>query len=195
MSFSYLNAEGDVVADSTTALTLAQAQARIPEISIIVENAPIELRRKGTQTATQAYWHRKASGDGSAIEHYSQIEEIAPLQTSRMDEIDLKTRELIAGGFTYPPNSGQVFSLSLRSQAKIIATHNARVDPLLRFPQRWNTNDNKGVVTIPSKEGLHAFYMTAMGTVRIHLDSGTALKDQIRAATTRAEVDAVIDNR
>jgi hypothetical protein len=38
-------------------------------------------------------------------------------------------------------------------------------------------------------------YLTALSTKKAHLDSGTALKNQVRAATTHNEIDAVIDNR
>jgi hypothetical protein len=38
-------------------------------------------------------------------------------------------------------------------------------------------------------------YAAAMMTVKARLGSGTALKNRIRAATTKAEVDAVVDDR
>jgi len=38
-------------------------------------------------------------------------------------------------------------------------------------------------------------YMTALATKKSHLDSGTALNNLVRAATTKAEVFAVTDLR
>jgi hypothetical protein len=38
-------------------------------------------------------------------------------------------------------------------------------------------------------------YLTALTTKKAHLDSGTALKDQIRAAADTSAVNAIIDNR
>lgn len=193
--FAYLDNLGDVVAASSTEYTLVQAQAAIPEITTVVANAPDGLFIKGTQSASQPYWHRHTSGDGTELAHYSEVEELGPLKASRMLEIDERSRELIDEGFEYPSESGNVFSLSLESQAKMTAAHCVRNDVLMVYPQRWNTRDNSAAVTITDSAGLHAFYMTAIGTVRARLDSGTALKDSIRAAATRAEVDVVVDDR
>lgn len=193
--YAYLNSQNDVVATSSTEYTLAQAQAAIPSISVVIANAPENLLVKGNQNASQPYWHRLTSGDGTAVEHYSEVEELEPLKIARMNDIDARTVQLIDVGFEYPADSGNIFSLSLEAQAKMTAAHCVRDDPLMAYPQRWNTRDNSGAVTVADSAALHAFYMTAIGTVRFHLDSGTALKDSIRAATTRAEVDAVVDNR
>jgi len=42
---------------------------------------------------------------------------------------------------------------------------------------------------------LTMFYLTAIGTVRYWRDTGTVLKEAVRACTTQAQVDAVVDNR
>lgn len=110
----------------------------------------------------------------------------------KIAEIDSRTDALIAAGFTY---AGKVFSTSLASQAKMIGSHQIRDDANLTYPLRWNTIDDADAYDIANAGDLNGFYLTAVGTLRAHLDSGTALKDQVRAASTIAEVDAVVDNR
>jgi len=53
----------------------------------------------------------------------------------------------------------------------------------------------KSATNLVGAEDVVNFYGNAMLTVRAHLDSGTALKEQVKAATTKTEVDAVVDNR
>jgi len=184
-----------VVATSSKEYALAQAQGANPDIMVVVADAPETLKLKGAQSAAQPFWHRRTSGDGTLLEHYSEVEELGPLKSSRMLEIDEYTRELIGEGFHYPPGNGNVFSLSIEAQVKMTAAHVVRDDVLMVYPQRWNTRDNGDAVSIADAAGMHAFYMTGIGTVRSHLDSGTALKDQIRDAATKAEVDAITDDR
>jgi outer membrane murein-binding lipoprotein Lpp len=38
-------------------------------------------------------------------------------------------------------------------------------------------------------------YLAAVGTARTYLSGGTSLKNEVRAATTIDEVNAIIDNR
>ena len=76
-----------------------------------------------------------------------------------------------------------------------MGTHQAKHDPAFTYPVKWNTLDDSDVIEIADSSALHTFYLTALGTYRTHVDSGTTLKDSVRAATTIAEVDAVEDTR
>ena len=121
--------------------------------------------------------------------------DLQAVKDARGKEIDQHTRQLISKGFEFPPASSMIFSLSSNAQTSLIAADGARNDPEFNYPVNWNTIDDGQVFQIPNAVTLHAFYLTALGTVRGWLDSGTAIKDQIRAATTPAEVAAVPDNR
>lgn len=117
------------------------------------------------------------------------------LKKRRYAEIDARTEQLIAEGFEYPPTSGQVFSLSRSAQANLLGLKTMADDPAFSYPVTWNFLDDSGTLSIPDSATALAFYMTAVGTVRARRDSGTAIKDLIRAATTEAEVLAVVDPR
>jgi hypothetical protein len=119
-------------------------------------------------------------------------ESLEQLKMSRYKAIDGRTGELIDLGYVY---SGVPLSLSLEAQLRIEGMDRARNETYVVYPVEWNSLDDSTKAVLADATELHTMYMTALGTLRARVDSGTALKDQIRAATTRAEVEAVVDNR
>jgi len=127
-----------------------------------------------------------ASHDSTDIKHQ---------KPERIRKIDQRTNQLIDQGFEFPPSSGVRFSLSMESQSKLLGMDSLRDDPLFQYPVVYNSVDDLDELSIPDSATIHSFFLIAVGTYRAHLDSGTALKAQIRAATTQAELDAVVDDR
>ncbi len=121
--------------------------------------------------------------DHETLESYKQ---------NKIADIDGRTAELIAEGFTY---SSKKFSLSIPAQAKMIGSHQIKDDAALTYPIKWNTIDDKDAYSIPDAADLNGFYLAGLGALRAVLDGGTSLKDDVRAATTKTAVDAVADNR
>jgi hypothetical protein len=116
------------------------------------------------------------------------------LKEKRMVEIDARTVELIFQGFAH---AGKVFSLSLPAQSYWTNMYLAK-DILTAqgaFPLKVNTLNDLDAHNIADAVEVTTFYATAVGTVKARLGSGTVLKDAIRAATTIAEVNAVVDTR
>jgi len=107
-------------------------------------------------------------------------------------DIDRKTEHLISHGFTF---KGETISLSTVSQTNITNIYMIRNEAFLTYPIEWNTMDDQGAVTTDDAAEVETMYTTALGTVRGWRDSGTALKNQVRACTTVAEVEAIVDNR
>lgn len=132
----------------------------------------------------------KAALDGLVASHPS----VAHLKEQRFAQIDVRTRALIAQGFT---SSGKVFSLSIEAQSYWTNAYQARevFTATGAYPLRVNTLDDLDAVDLADEAAVVAFYTAAVGTVKAHLGSGTQLKDQIRAATTPADIAAVVDNR
>jgi len=144
------------------------------------------------------YW--KLTGD--VLSEMSQAEKdqvdsdnLGSYKLSKIKSIDNRTNTLIAAGFEYPPTSGVFFSLSIPSQVKLSGADAQRDDPAFSYPIVWNNIDDTVTVTLNSSAELHGFVLMAIGTVRAYLDSGTSLKDQVRAASTTVDVDAVADSR
>ena len=113
----------------------------------------------------------------------------------RFIEIDNRTNELIESGFEYPASSGKFFGFSVQTQLRAQAVLALRDDPAMSYPIRWNTRDDQDYIDFADGDAFKGWFLTGLGTYKAHVDSGTALKDSIRVATTKAEVDAVIDNR
>jgi len=113
-------------------------------------------------------------------------------RTVKCDSIDYRTRQLIGEGFTY---SGKTFSLSDAAQLKMSGLNQVRSEAAITYPVKANTIDDQDVYAIPDAATFLAFYLEGVTTLRGHVDSGTELKDQARAAATVAEVEAVVDPR
>jgi hypothetical protein len=113
-------------------------------------------------------------------------------KTLRYHDVDTRTSELISQGFTY---QAKVFSLSPNAQTNILALDNTRDDPALSYPIKYNTIDDLDSYDVIDATDLHNMYLTALATKKGHVDSGTVLKTSIRNAATKADVDAIIDNR
>ena len=110
-------------------------------------------------------------------------------------QIDGKTDAMIKAGFEFPPASGDRFELSLEAQSRMNALLTLADDPDITYPILWNTIDDSKQITIPDSDTVKLFCKTAVGYYRAAVDSGTAIKDQVRAATTISEVNGIIDNR
>ncbi len=110
----------------------------------------------------------------------------------KVKDIDARTDQLIDAGFQY---AGKQFSLSIPAQSKMTSAHQLKDHVLFLYPVVWNTIYDDDAYTIPDSADMDGFYLTAVGTIRAYLDSGTSLKDAVRAATTIVEVDAVVDPR
>lgn len=102
--------------------------------------------------------------------------------------IDAKTQALIRQGFTF---DGRSFSLSVNAQMNWSGLKT--FEGLLSWPVAITTNDDSEYSL--SQANLTAFTGTGLGTVSAHYGSGRALKLQVNAATSKTEVDAVVDNR
>ena len=120
---------------------------------------------------------------------------LAQVKAKKLEDIDKRTKQLIAQGFEFPAASGQIFSLSADAQRSIQGLNHARDLPEFTFPVEWNTEDDTGKISIADSATAHNFFLVALATYRGHLDSGTPIKDQVRTAATTADVDAVTDSR
>jgi hypothetical protein len=135
---------------------------------------------------------QKNALDETISVHEDDPHHLPTVKAAKFGEIDAKTTSLIENGFEY---NGQRFSLAGTSQIKLIGMDLLRGDPLVSFPVKFNTIDDHGAVSLQDANAVHAFVLTAFGAYRTYLDTGTSLKDQVRAATTVEGVTTIIDPR
>jgi len=108
------------------------------------------------------------------------------------NQIDKRTEELILSGYDY---GGTLMSSSLNSQANLMAVHKDRNEAWLSYPITFSSKDNLSSISIANATELNNLYLAFLSHKKGHMDSGNVLKDQVRAATTKGAVDAIIDSR
>jgi hypothetical protein len=119
--------------------------------------------------------------------HLDQMKKAKTLQ------IQDKSAALMGTGFEYPASSGKFFALSQENQINMIAVNVFQAN--VTWPVRWNTLDGLGTHDVVDSTDMATMALTAVGTKRAIVDSGTALLDAVRDAQTVADLDAVVDNR
>lgn len=108
----------------------------------------------------------------------------------KFKDIDDKTAELISAGYTY---DSKQFSLSTSAQINLSALRESK--DIMTYPIKYNTLDDTDTYSVTDATAVENMYRQALAVKKGHLDAGTDLKDQVRAAATKTEVDAVVDNR
>lgn len=121
--------------------------------------------------------------------------DLAALKLARVAEIDAKTDTMIAMGFQFPPGVGEVFGLNPSAQQQLIGAYACRDNENFVYPIKWGSKDGLSHALLSNPVEFEMFYLTAVGTIRYHLDAGQAIKDAVAAATTPEELDQVVDPR
>jgi len=120
------------------------------------------------------------------------IDVLAKAKRAKDKQIDMRTDQLIAGGFMY---AGKAFSLTLEAQMKMVGIYSVKDHPALTYPIRWNSLDDTTYHDMADAADLEGFYLTGLSTMRGYVDSGTALKDLVRDADSVEAVEDIEDNR
>jgi hypothetical protein len=170
--FAYRNASGYIVGLSTVARTLAQAQAVNPDI-VSVDPNPSQAEVDAFNTGNQ---FREA-------------------KIAKAARVDARTEELINGGFDSTVAAPKRFRMDNEALTRYNAYYHARNEPWFTYPLVINTYDNDQLQNLPNAAAIETLFEETVIALRGHIDSGTVLKQQIRAATTWAELAAVEDNR
>ena len=127
-----------------------------------------------------------SSWDGSAW--VTKQESLVSHKKRKKRAIDAKTVSLIVKGFTF---DGDVFSTSIRAQINWNNLKHSESD--FTWPVEISTR-NGGAYSL-TQANLPSFWLASRDHIKGHYDSGRALRVQVNAATTHAEVDAVVDTR
>jgi len=190
----FLNSSNEVVAKASVSRSVAEVQVK--NSSVITKISPLTKTNWDQVvsigfTADTNYYHKKTSGDGTDISHYSQVVDLKGLKTKRLLEIDGKTSLLIAQGVGY---GGKQFSLSAYAQTNWIGMFTAK--DYLTYPITISTlNDANGTYDLATSTDVTYFYLAAVAKVKEHLDSGRNLKELINNAVTESAINGIIDTR
>lgn len=156
-----------------------------PDLSA-VNGVPVEYWKVVGDVVSEMTQPEKDVVDGAGL---------GALRTTRYVAIDARTAALISAGFEYPAASGTIFSLSLESQHNVHGAYTSRNLPAFAYPVKWLSKDDATTTSLADAAAVEAFFLAALATIRGYKDAGSDLKEQVRAAATRAAVDAVVDAR
>ena len=138
----------------------------------------------------------RAAPAGTPEENYRKRLLAVPLETAKafacraVDKIT--TQAIAAGSFVY---DGKQFSLSTTGQFNTLVMYTRRNEVGFAYPVVRATKDNTSSVSLPDAAAVEAFYTASENAVRAFLDEGNALKAQVNALATVAEVAAFVDPR
>ena len=156
----------------------------INEIEIYTEEqlsaAIAEMDDASKYTLTELFWGRQPQPPAPTLEQAKEAKKMA---------IDGRTDELIAGGFPY---DSKMFSLSIEAQATWLGMSEAKA--YLTYPFEVSTKEGNAY-NLADATAVTMFFLTGVNAVKSYIASGRSLKVQVNAATTVAEVDAIVDPR
>jgi len=118
---------------------------------------------------------------------------ISEAREFRNSLIDIRTPKLIAAGtMTYV---GLQFSISPTAQFNTLVMWSRRNEVGFAYPVVRANKTNTATTSLADAAAVEAFYAASETAVRAFLDEGNALKSQVNALATSAEVAAFVDPR
>jgi len=116
--------------------------------------------------------------------------ELDAYKDARCDAINARSDALIEEGFVL---NGIRFALDQKATNRLLGL--MILGTSAPFPIPWGNIDDSEFVTLSNAADVQAMFAAASHAEAVAGLSGQALKQAVRAATTRAQVDAVQDNR
>lgn len=145
------------------------------------------------------YW--KVVGD--TVSEMSQAEKDALVAGSleankkvRRKQVNIRTDALIDAGFPFDDGNGaKVYSMSLHAQSRAEGIFQLKDNVNFTWPVEWPTEDDTYYASFADWSEFEPFHLTMAGALRAVVGSSKAIRLAIAAATTQAELDAVVDPR
>lgn len=181
--YAYIeSATGIVWAASQNEFTVEEIAANIHQVDSRRDDAPdnVQARASGLD-----YYHRWTGTE------YEVVWVLSELKRIKNDEINIRTRELISGGVTY---MGRVFPLEIPDQSTWHGIFNAVAAGVATYPIKVMDADDEPMY-LSDAQSFQQMYFYGFGAVGQILESGRAIKAQVNACTTKAEIDAIVDPR
>ena len=118
---------------------------------------------------------------------------LGDLKAAKRAEIDLKTERLIKeGGFDY---NGVHFSLSDNAQKNWNRLYSKYLAGKLTYPVTISSSDLSIQYQLQNADAVEAFYAAMDSAINSQIAAGQQLKLQVTNAATKAELDAIVDDR
>jgi len=127
----------------------------------------------------------------TAVTDHQAISSLNRNKRKRIKEIDDKDDDLIRKAtFTY---DSKTFSLRRRARERLVALYTTRSD--ITYPIDYTDKSGLNITSLADAPEVKTFYEAAFAVARGHIDDGNVYRASIRAASTQAAIDAVVDTR
>lgn len=133
----------------------------------------------------------KALLDSMVASLIASFDVLEVLKARKIGNIDARTREIIDQGFQFEGNN---YSLSEAAQRNLLGIAQMHKEGVLPLPLSMPNIDDTFFATL-TVANIDAFVSAGRNGYASAAMSGTPLKNQVTAATTVAELDAIVDNR
>jgi hypothetical protein len=192
--YAYIDAERNVLAVSDAPLTVEAAQVKIPEVTARIDGAPTSVKAKLLATLTDVEYHRlKEGAGGQAIGDYDLLEYLDALKAHRVAEIQANTEPILEQRSATWGEYQIAIHQAARDDLDALVTADLR--GLISYPTAFPSKVDGVIVIVASTEDLTAVSAAVLSAVLTIKMQGETLKAEIKAATTKAAIDAIIDNR
>lgn len=158
---------------------------------VIVERQGYDARDLMVRTSRPLTAAEKTTVTATVAAHLPDSRYLPTVRSNKYDAIDYKTKNIIGQGFVF---NGVRLSLSENMQKNLLGAMQLK-DNAAIYPMKFNAIDDSGNITVADATELQNLFAAAILAVRVAWDSGTALKEQVRAATTVEQINAVVDAR
>jgi hypothetical protein len=182
--FAYIeSATGIVWAASTNPFSVEDiaTQTGFP-VDVRRDDAPNTVEPRGSELDHYDVWN------GS---EYVVTWDIPKCKYEKNEQIDMRTREIIADGVAY---DNRIFPLDLPDQSTWHGIFNAVAAGVASYPIKVMDKTDEPYYLNTAQE-FQQMYFYGFGAVGQILESGRTLKAQVNACTTKEEIDAIVDPR
>lgn len=181
--YVFINDENEVLSKS-----FDNDPALSGSVTVVNEETYSSIQCKNTEGIE--FYHKLKDGCvGKIIDDYEKVYNIDFIKKKRCDEIDAKTDVLIERGFDF---GGEKFSTSSEAQRNWIAIYSAK--DYITYPFSVTTKDDKEY-SFYDPRIVTVFFMTGVAYVNTNIATGRVFKIAVTNASTKEEIDAIIDNR
>lgn len=200
MNYAYLNADRDVLMVAAESWEIEDIQTRLPDVVSKIDDVPGELKPKMLVSLSDVGFHRLLEGSGGqVIVDYELLEHLDHLRLSRLNEVQDNTEHIFLerGCEWTSPTTTLTYPIACHQFARddLDAFVTADTRGIVPYPAGFPSKNDGEIVPVMSGEELTSIATTVLTFVQTIKMQGESLKASIKAATTKAEIDAVVDER
>jgi hypothetical protein len=192
MPYAYLDVARNVITTREMPVAMETVQTEFPAVVVRIDDAPDGLWCLENCTAENVQHHRMKEGmPGQAQDDYEVVEYLDLLKAKRIAEVTLKNEELFNKGALF---DGKRFAITKDDHAGWLAI--VMVKDSLIYPYQVYTINPPEPYLLPDANAVVGLVFGVLfpRCTEIYA-TGQVIDNELMAATSKAEIDAIIDTR